>query len=181
MLSLIPNYSGSNYRAIIDNCPINRWPQDEINILDGNCSFCVDYLGCVEVSEPTNSQICCESFAKLYREFETGICHANPSVLWITGYELRVVEKKSKNLVLAQIMENVLFCATTTHNSDQLFYTCRDTYNDRWLCYLFVVKRNMSDRLCKAIGFAFRMCERRKIIREGLETNMTTKNNRSTG
>lgn len=48
------------------------------------------------MSEPTNSKTCRDSFAKLYQEYETGVCQANSSVLWITGYELRVVEKKSK-------------------------------------------------------------------------------------
>lgn len=46
--------------------------------------------------EPTNSITCRDSFAKLYWEYKTGICHATASVLWITEYELRVVEKKSK-------------------------------------------------------------------------------------
>jgi len=53
-------------------------------------------LGCVEVSEPTNSKICRESFAKLYQEYKTEVSYPNSAILWITGYELRIVEKKSK-------------------------------------------------------------------------------------
>lgn len=48
------------------------------------------------MSEPTNSKICRESFAKLYQEYTTGIRHSNSALLWITGYELRVVENKTK-------------------------------------------------------------------------------------
>jgi len=52
------------------------------------------------VSEPTNSKICRQSFAKLYHEYKTGISHPNSAVLWITGYELRIVDKKSKVIIL---------------------------------------------------------------------------------
>ncbi|XP_015374396.1 PREDICTED: protein numb-like [Diuraphis noxia] len=90
------NYRRRNCIGHVVNNTINRWPQDEIGILDGNCSFNVGYLGCVEVSEPTNSKICRESFAKLYQEYKTGISHPNSAVLWITGYELRIVDKRSK-------------------------------------------------------------------------------------
>ncbi|NP_001233065.1 protein numb homolog isoform X1 [Acyrthosiphon pisum] len=167
------NYRRRNCGHVV-NDTINRWPQDEIGILDGNCSFNVGYLGCVEVSEPTNSKICRESFAKLYQEYKTGISHPNSAILWITGYELRIVEKKSKNLILAQTIENVIFCASTADNTDQLFYTSRDSRNNRWLCYLIIVTDFSSDRLCRAVGFAFKVCLRRKTIREGSATNTTT-------
>ncbi|XP_060864867.1 protein numb-like [Metopolophium dirhodum] len=167
------NYRRRNCGQVV-NDTINRWPQDEISILDGDCSFNVGYLGCVEVSEPTNSQICRESFAKLYQEYKTGISHPNSAILWITGYELRIVEKKSKNLILAQTVENVIFCASTADNTDQLFYTSRDSRNNRWLCYLIIVTDFSSDRLCRAVGFAFKVCLRRKTIREGTATNTTT-------
>lgn len=48
------------------------------------------------MSEPTNSKSCRESFSKLYQEYVTGIGHKNAAVLWITGYELRVVENVTK-------------------------------------------------------------------------------------
>ncbi|CAH1712160.1 protein numb homolog [Aphis gossypii] len=166
------NYSIRN-RAHVVNNKISRWPQDEIDILDGNCSFNIKYLGYVEVSEPTNSKVCCESIAKLYQEYKTGICHQSPAILWITGYELRIVDKTSKNLILAQTIENVLFCSSATDYSDQLFYTSRDSYNNRWLCHMIIVTEFSSDRLCKAVGFAFRVCLRRKTIREGPTTNAT--------
>lgn len=57
-------------------------------------------MGYVEVSEPTNSKVCCESIAKLYQEYKTGICHQSPAILWITGYELRIVDKTSKVIYL---------------------------------------------------------------------------------
>jgi len=60
-------------------------------------------LGCVEVSEPTNSKICRESFANLYQEYKTGISHPSSAILWITGYELRIVEKKSKVILYNSI------------------------------------------------------------------------------
>ncbi|XP_025192403.1 numb-like protein [Melanaphis sacchari] len=164
------NCSRRNCERVVNGI-INRWPQDEISILDGNCSFNIDYLGYVEVLEPTNSNKCCESFAKLYQEYKTGICHPSPAILWITGYELRIVDKRSKNLILAQIIENVIFCSSATDYSDQLFYTSRDFYNNQWLCHLIVVTEVSSDRLCKAVGFAFRVCLRRKTIREGPTTN----------
>ncbi|XP_022160207.1 protein numb-like isoform X2 [Myzus persicae] len=132
------NYIRRNCEPVV-NHTIKRWPQDEIGILDGNCSFNVGYLGCVEVSEPTNSKICRESFAKLYQEYKIGISHPSSAILWITGYELRIVDKISKNLILAQTIENVIFCASTTDNADQLFFTSRDSRNNRWLCYLIIV------------------------------------------
>ncbi|XP_025411356.1 numb-like protein [Sipha flava] len=166
-------YCRRPFQDAIDNS-INRWPQDEIGILDGNCSFDIDYLGNVEVSDPSNSKICHASFVKLYQKYMTDVCFSNPALLWITGYELRIVEKKSKNLILAQIIENIVFCASAIDNQDQFFYTCRDTYNNRWLCHLFVVNKQLSsNRLCRAVGFAFRVCLKRKTIREGLTSNNT--------
>lgn len=40
--------------------------------------------------------LCQESYSKLYQEYIKGIHQWNPAVLWITGFELRVVEQKSK-------------------------------------------------------------------------------------
>lgn len=51
-------------------------------------------------------------------------------------------------------MENVLFCASVKDNPDQLFYTCRDNYNDRWLCHLFVVK-NCTVRIYAILYYLF--------------------------
>ncbi|XP_060842429.1 protein numb homolog [Rhopalosiphum padi] len=167
------NYSRRNCERVV-NDTINRWPQDEIGILDGNCSFNINYLGYVEVSEPTNSKVCRESFAKLYQEYKSGICDTNPAILWITGYELRIVDKRSKNLILAQTIENIIFCSSTTDFSDQLFYTSRDSYNNRWLCHMIIVTEFSNDRVCRAVGFAFRVCLRRKTIREGIATNTTS-------
>lgn len=48
------------------------------------------------MSEPTNSKTIRESFAQLYEDYTTGIRSFNPAVLWITGYELRIVDKTSK-------------------------------------------------------------------------------------
>lgn len=54
-------------------------------------------MGCVEVSDPTNSRACQTSFAKLYQEYyTTGICCSDVARLWITGYEIRIVDKNSK-------------------------------------------------------------------------------------
>lgn len=43
--------------------------------------------------EPTNSEHCRESFVKLCQEYNAGILQSIPSILWITGYELRIVDK----------------------------------------------------------------------------------------
>lgn len=68
-------------------------------------------MGYVEVSEPTNSKVCRESFAKLYQEYKSGICDTNPAILWITGYELRIVDKRSiiKKLTLIIIVDTNVF------------------------------------------------------------------------
>jgi len=44
-----------------------------------------------------------------------------------------------QSLILAQTIENVLFCSSATDYSDQLFYTSRDFYNNRWLCHMIIV------------------------------------------
>lgn len=44
MLSLMPKYGRRNDQNVIDHYAINQWPQDEISILNGNCSFHVDVI-----------------------------------------------------------------------------------------------------------------------------------------
>lgn len=44
MLSLLPKYDRRNDQNGTDHYVINQWPQDEIGILDGNCSFHVDVI-----------------------------------------------------------------------------------------------------------------------------------------
>lgn len=48
------------------------------------------------MSEPTNSKICRKSFIKLYDDYTKGIASFDAAVLWITGYELRIVDRNSK-------------------------------------------------------------------------------------
>jgi len=64
-------------------------------------------LGCVEVFEPTDSKTCRESFIKLYENYSTEICSFDPAVFWITGYELRIVDKKSKVSITKLAMSDV--------------------------------------------------------------------------
>ncbi|XP_050442277.1 protein numb homolog [Adelges cooleyi] len=159
--------SNNNY---FPDHPQDCWPSDEEDIRSGNCSFHVDYLGRVELdaSETRNPKACRDSFEKLHEEYTRGELHPPSAVLWITGYELRVVEKESKDLILAQIIENVYFCSSTVERSKQFFYTSKDVHCDRWWCHLFIAKNDCSgDRLCRAVGIAFRECLRRKILRQG--------------
>lgn len=44
---------------------------------------------------------------------------------------------------MAQIIENVIYCAIAPDNPDQLFYTCKDTVNNRFMCHLFIVNNNL--------------------------------------
>lgn len=63
-----------------------------------------------------------------------------------------------KILIMAQIIENVIYCASVPDNSDQLFYTCKDTVNDRLLCHLFIVKN------CSVSIFIFYFVKHNKLL-----------------
>ncbi|XP_050543715.1 protein numb homolog isoform X2 [Daktulosphaira vitifoliae] len=153
------------------NPNFGSWKNDEENIHNGDCSFPVDYLGCVEVNvlELRNSKFCHSYFEKLIVEQDQRILNVIPSILWVTEYELRLVESQSKNLIFAHIIGDIYFCSSVAENPNRFFYTCKDSRSDKWYCHFFLANEGCSgDRLCRAVGISFRECLRRKILRENL-------------
>ncbi|RXM99525.1 Protein numb-like [Acipenser ruthenus] len=88
------------------------------------------------------------------------------AVLWVSADGLRVVDDKTKDLILDQTIEKVSFCAPD-RNFDRAFsYICRDGTTRRWICHCFMAVKDSGERLSHAVGCAFAACLEKKQKRE---------------
>ncbi|XP_075470390.1 protein numb homolog isoform X3 [Ascaphus truei] len=151
----------------------HQWQTDEESVRTGKCSFQVKYLGHVEVDESRGMHICEDAVKRLRaeRKFFKGFFgktgkKAIKAVLWVSADGLRVVDEKTKDLLVDQTIEKVSFCAPD-RNFDRAFsYICRDGTTRRWICHCFMAVKDTGERLSHAVGCAFAACLERKQKRE---------------
>nr|XP_009507594.1 PREDICTED: protein numb homolog isoform X3 [Phalacrocorax carbo] len=153
----------------------HQWQTDEEGVRTGKCSFPVKYLGHVEVDESRGMHICEDAVKRLKseRKFFKGFFgksgkKAVKAVLWVSADGLRVVDEKTKDLIVDQTIEKVSFCAPD-RNFDRAFsYICRDGTTRRWICHCFMAGKGTGkgERLSHAVGCAFAACLERKQKRE---------------
>ncbi|XP_041120889.1 protein numb homolog isoform X4 [Polyodon spathula] len=140
----------------------HQWQTDEEGVRSRKCSFAVKYLGHVEVDESRGMHICEDAVKRL----KTAGKKAVKAVLWVSADGLRVVDDKTKDLILDQTIEKVSFCAPD-RNFDRAFsYICRDGTTRRWICHCFMAVKDSGERLSHAVGCAFAACLEKKQKRE---------------
>ncbi|XP_009562146.2 protein numb homolog isoform X10 [Cuculus canorus] len=140
----------------------HQWQTDEEGVRTGKCSFPVKYLGHVEVDESRGMHICEDAVKRLKSSGKKAI----KAVLWVSADGLRVVDEKTKDLIVDQTIEKVSFCAPD-RNFDRAFsYICRDGTTRRWICHCFMAVKDTGERLSHAVGCAFAACLERKQKRE---------------
>ncbi|XP_061889762.1 protein numb homolog isoform X4 [Entelurus aequoreus] len=140
----------------------HQWQTDEETVRSGKCSFAVKYLGHVEVEESRGMHICEEAVKRL----KTAGKKAVRAVLWVSADGLRVVDDKTKDLILDQTIEKVSFCAPDRNFERAFSYICRDGTTRRWICHCFMAVKDSGERLSHAVGCAFAACLERKQKRE---------------
>ncbi|CAN9502638.1 unnamed protein product [Ophioblennius macclurei] len=140
----------------------HQWQTDEEAVRGGKCSFAVKYLGHVEVEESRGMHICEEAVKRL----KTAGKKAVRAVLWVSADGLRVVDDKTKDLILDQTIEKVSFCAPDRNFERAFSYICRDGTTRRWICHCFMAVKDSGERLSHAVGCAFAACLERKQKRE---------------
>nr|XP_009507595.1 PREDICTED: protein numb homolog isoform X4 [Phalacrocorax carbo] len=142
----------------------HQWQTDEEGVRTGKCSFPVKYLGHVEVDESRGMHICEDAVKRLKSSGKKAV----KAVLWVSADGLRVVDEKTKDLIVDQTIEKVSFCAPD-RNFDRAFsYICRDGTTRRWICHCFMAGKGTGkgERLSHAVGCAFAACLERKQKRE---------------
>ncbi|XP_077416155.1 protein numb homolog isoform X3 [Vanacampus margaritifer] len=151
----------------------HQWQTDEEAVRSGKCSFAVKYLGHVEVEESRGMHICEDAVKRLKtdRKFFKGFFSkagkkAVRAVLWVSADGLRVVDDKTKDLILDQTIEKVSFCAPDRNFERAFSYICRDGTTRRWICHCFMAVKDSGERLSHAVGCAFAACLERKQKRE---------------
>ncbi|XP_051502192.1 protein numb homolog isoform X2 [Myxocyprinus asiaticus] len=151
----------------------HQWQTDEEAVRGGKCSFAVKYLGHVEVEESRGMHICEEAVKRLKtdRKFFKGFFakagkKAVRAILWVSADGLRVVDDKTKDLILDQTIEKVSFCAPDRNFEHAFSYICRDGTTRRWICHCFMAMKDSGERLSHAVGCAFAACLERKQKRE---------------
>ncbi|XP_014895280.1 protein numb homolog isoform X7 [Poecilia latipinna] len=140
----------------------HQWQTDEEAVRSGRCSFAVKYLGHVEVEESRGMHICEDAVKRL----KTAGKKAVRAVLWVSADGLRVVDDKTKDLILDQTIEKVSFCAPDRNFERAFSYICRDGTTRRWICHCFMAIKDSGERLSHAVGCAFAACLERKQKRE---------------
>ncbi|XP_036397772.1 protein numb homolog isoform X5 [Megalops cyprinoides] len=140
----------------------HQWQTDEEAVRSGKCSFAVKYLGHVEVEESRGMHICEDAVKRL----KTAGKKAVKAVLWVSADGLRVVDDKTKDLILDQTIEKVSFCAPDRNFERAFSYICRDGTTRRWICHCFMAIKDSGERLSHAVGCAFAACLERKQKRE---------------
>ncbi|XP_043357407.1 numb-like protein isoform X1 [Dermochelys coriacea] len=140
----------------------HQWHADEEAVRRGKCSFPVRYLGHVEVEESRGMHVCEEAVKKLKTSGRKSV----KSVLWVSADGLRVVDDKTKDLIVDQTIEKVSFCAPDRNFDKAFSYICRDGTTRRWICHCFLALKDSGERLSHAVGCAFAACLERKQKRE---------------
>nr|XP_031314591.1 numb-like protein isoform X8 [Camelus dromedarius] len=140
----------------------HQWQADEDAVRKGTCSFQVRYLGHVEVEESRGMHVCEDAVKKLKAMGRKSV----KSVLWVSADGLRVVDDKTKDLLVDQTIEKVSFCAPDRNLDKAFSYICRDGTTRRWICHCFLALKDSGERLSHAVGCAFAACLERKQRRE---------------
>uniref|UniRef100_A0A3B4A7U0 PID domain-containing protein n=1 Tax=Periophthalmus magnuspinnatus TaxID=409849 RepID=A0A3B4A7U0_9GOBI len=140
----------------------HQWHADEDAVRRGKCSFSVRYLGLVEVEESRGMHVCEEAVKKLKASGKKSV----KAVLWVSADGLRVVDDKTKDLIVDQTIEKVSFCAPDRNYDKAFSYICRDGTTRRWMCHCFMAIKDSGERLSHAVGCAFAACLERKQRRE---------------
>ncbi|KAJ0063891.1 hypothetical protein NL108_013174 [Boleophthalmus pectinirostris] len=140
----------------------HQWHADEDAVRRGKCSFSVRYLGLVEVEESRGMHVCEEAVKKLKASGKKTV----KAVLWVSADGLRVVDDKTKDLIVDQTIEKVSFCAPDRNYDKAFSYICRDGTTRRWMCHCFMAIKDSGERLSHAVGCAFAACLERKQRRE---------------
>ncbi|XP_041667808.1 protein numb homolog isoform X4 [Cheilinus undulatus] len=140
----------------------HQWQTDEEAVRSGKCSFAVKYLGHVEVEESRGMHICEDAVKRLKTAGKKQV----RAVLWVSADGLRVVDDKTKDLILDQTIEKVSFCAPDRNFERAFSYICRDGTTRRWICHCFMAIKDSGERLSHAVGCAFAACLERKQKRE---------------
>ncbi|XP_041827748.1 protein numb homolog isoform X2 [Melanotaenia boesemani] len=140
----------------------HQWQTDEEAVRNGKCSFAVKYLGHVEVEESRGMHICEDAVKRLKTAGKKPV----RAVLWVSADGLRVVDDKTKDLILDQTIEKVSFCAPDRNFERAFSYICRDGTTRRWICHCFMAIKDSGERLSHAVGCAFAACLERKQKRE---------------
>lgn len=140
----------------------HQWHSDEISVRQGNCTFHIKYLGCVEVFESRGMPICEEALKVLRGTKRKAI----RGTLFISGDGLRVVDGETRGLIVDQTIEKVSFCAPDRNNERGFAYICRDGTTRRWMCHGFHAIGETGERLSHAVGCAFAICLERKQKRD---------------
>ncbi|KAL7831601.1 hypothetical protein AOLI_G00291490 [Acnodon oligacanthus] len=140
----------------------HQWQADEEAVRKGKCNFAVRYLGLVEVEESRGMHVCEEAVKKLKVSGKKTV----KAVLWVSADGLRVVDDKTKDLIVDQTIEKVSFCAPDRNYDKAFSYICRDGTTRRWICHCFMAIKDSGERLSHAVGCAFAACLERKQRRE---------------
>ncbi|XP_018598405.1 numb-like protein isoform X1 [Scleropages formosus] len=140
----------------------HQWQADEEAVRKGKCNFPVRYLGLVEVEESRGMHVCEEAVKKLKVSGKKSV----KAVLWVSADGLRVVDDKTKDLIVDQTIEKVSFCAPDRNYDKAFSYICRDGTTRRWICHCFMALKDSGERLSHAVGCAFAACLERKQRRE---------------
>ncbi|XP_056613743.1 numb-like protein isoform X2 [Triplophysa dalaica] len=140
----------------------HQWQADEEAVRKGKCNFPVRYLGLVEVEESRGMHVCEEAVKKLKVSGKKTV----KAVLWVSADGLRVVDDKTKDLIVDQTIEKVSFCAPDRNYDKAFSYICRDGTTRRWICHCFMALKDSGERLSHAVGCAFAACLERKQRRE---------------
>ncbi|XP_046719027.1 numb-like protein isoform X3 [Silurus meridionalis] len=140
----------------------HQWQADEEAVRKGKCCFAVRYLGLVEVEESRGMHVCEEAVKKLKVSGKKTV----KAMLWVSADGLRVVDDKTKDLIVDQTIEKVSFCAPDRNYDKAFSYICRDGTTRRWMCHCFMALKDSGERLSHAVGCAFAACLERKQRRE---------------
>ncbi|XP_059389369.1 numb-like protein [Carassius carassius] len=140
----------------------HQWQADEEAVRKGKCNFPVRYLGLVEVDESRGMHVCEDAVKKLKVSGKKTV----KAVLWVSADGLRVVDDKTKDLIVDQTIEKVSFCAPDRNYDKAFSYICRDGTTRRWICHCFMALKDSGERLSHAVGCAFAACLERKQRRE---------------
>ncbi|XP_010214914.1 PREDICTED: numb-like protein, partial [Tinamus guttatus] len=101
------------------------------------------YLGHAEVDESRGMHVCEEAVKKLKASGRKAV----KSVLWVSADGLRVVDDKTKDLLVDQTIEKVSFCAPDRNFDKAFSYICRDGTTRRWICHCFLALKDSGERL----------------------------------
>lgn len=145
-----------------NNNNFHQWQSDELCVRQGNCTFPIKYLGCVEVFESRGMPICEEALKVLRGTKRKAI----RGTLFVTGDGLRVVDGETRGLIVDQTIEKVSFCAPDRDNERGFAYICRDGTTRRWMCHGFHAVGTTGQRISHAVGCAFVVCLERKQKRD---------------